>query len=625
MDNSDPSIPTEWLRVDYSGTLFLGSIATVRVQNYQDSSEQYRIVGAKLYLGCIDDDDEYPTTPFGAQSSSNDYFAGTFGAATSTYNFTPNLECESECTGGRGCNVAEQSCVICPLNTYGLGGSVLPCRSCEYGTTTSTQSNSISQCICLVGYFTDSNSCVKCPSGSTTATTGSTSIAACVCDISFYFNDVSNTCVSCGSGTTSSIGSTLLHQCICNVGFYSGDSTCTACPVGHSTLLKGSFSLSDCHIQIDNSGDAIAAAFLAANPGDHVILAPGQITSGDGIDVYSRFSFANKNVDFTCSSTTIDSCVWIGDQPARVAKILWASGITTYSFLTFKSGFTIYDGGGLSIDYSDVNLVTIKFQSNFVLSVSTGGAVNVNVGNVNFYGCFFNNNRKSNGSGDTDIHRDAGTVTIFGCPAGFINSVTQDGGEDVLLSNTVSDGGSALSGVSYSCVNVCSTAGHSTGIGEATCVACEEGKFQLAVGYPCQVCQGGRYNEDGGGSTSCDLCPVARYISDDGENAEGHNEVEDCLTCGAGKYSNALGTIACPNCSVGKISGAGVTSCTSCERGKYNEVPGVSTCVNCGAGKYLGTVGSPSQYDCASCPSGKYFGSVGATVCTNCATGKYAR
>ncbi|GMI57299.1 hypothetical protein ScalyP_jg1865, partial [Parmales sp. scaly parma] len=316
MDNSDPSIPTEWLRVDYSGTLFLGSIATVRVQNYQDSSEQYRIVGAKLYLGCIDDDDEYPTTPFGAQSSSNDYFAGTFGAATSTYNFTPNLECESECT------------------------------------------------------------------------------------------------------------------------------------VGHSTLLKGSFSLSDCHIQIDNSGDAIAAAFLAANPGDHVILAPGQITSGDGIDVYSRFSFANKNVDFTCSSTTIDSCVWIGDQPARVAKILWASGITTYSFLTFKSGFTIYDGGGLSIDYSDVNLVTIKFQSNFVSSVSTGGAVNVNVGNVNFYGCFFNNNRKSNGSGDTDIHRDAGTVTIFGCPAGFINSVTQDGGEDVLLSNTVSDGGSALSGAS---------------------------------------------------------------------------------------------------------------------------------------------------------------------------------
>ena len=177
-----------------------------------------------------------------------------------------------------------------------------------------------------------------------------------------------------------------------------------------------------------------------------------------------------------------------------------------------------------------------------------GGACYVS-GTVTLQGCSFAENEAPANKGP-DIYRQYGTVTINGCPEGFTTS------QGNTLSNAVYSGTFAIPGNSYTCA-ICTTPGQSTtSVGATSCSNCPAGKTTLGPGYPCQTCQGGRYAASAG-SLGCSLCPISKYIADDGDDPANHDQVSDCTNCAAGKYGDKVGTTSCPNCAAGKISGAG--------------------------------------------------------------------
>ena len=195
---------------------------------------------------------------------------------------------------------------------------------------------------------------------------------------------------------------------------------------------------------------------------------------------------------------------------------------------------------------SNALLVVMSFINN--IANEWGGAISAHSGAVTLQGCSFAENEAPANKGP-DIYRLTGTVTINGCPEGFTTS------QGVALDIDVNSG-SALTGFSYTCAT-CTTPGQSaTNVGATSCSNCPAGKTTLGPGYPCQTCQSGRYAASAG-SLGCTLCPISKYIADDGDDPANHDQVSDCTNCAAGKYGDKVGTTSCPNCAAGKISGTG--------------------------------------------------------------------
>jgi hypothetical protein len=104
------------------------------------------------------------------------------------------------------------------------------------------------------------------------------------------------------------------------------------------------------------------------------------------------------------------------------------------------------------------------------------------------------------------------------------------------------------------------------------------------------------------GAIACRDCVAGTYLA-----TEGNDAVTDCVLCGLGKYSSAMGASACLDCTSGKFSG----------------VPGALVCTNCAAGKFSNAVGASVASTCASCAAGMHSAS-GASACIFCAAGMYA-
>ena len=180
---------------------------------------------------------------------------------------------------------------------------------------------------------------------------------------------------------------------------------------------------------------------------------------------------------------------------------------------------------------------------------SEGGAIYAHSGAVTLQGCSFAENEAPANKGP-DIYRWGGTtVTINGCPEGFTTSQGVASSIDVFE-------GSALTGYSYTCAT-CTTPGQSTtSVGATSCSDCPAGKTTPGPGYPCQTCQSGRYAASTG-SLGCSLCPISKYIDDDGADPANHDQVSDCTSCAAGTYGAKVGEASCSNCAAGKISELG--------------------------------------------------------------------
>eukprot|EP00698_Gefionella_okellyi_P001450 TRINITY_DN11405_c0_g1_i11.p1 TRINITY_DN11405_c0_g1~~TRINITY_DN11405_c0_g1_i11.p1 ORF type:complete len:2212 (+),score=424.46 TRINITY_DN11405_c0_g1_i11:34-6669(+) len=152
-----------------------------------------------------------------------------------------------------------------------------------------------------------------------------------------------------------------------------------------------------------------------------------------------------------------------------------------------------------------------------------------------------------------------------------------------------------------------------TFVQNATCAYCPAGSFSnVSAAVGCTSCEEGYYAESG--ATVCTACAVGTYWSQAGD-------VNVCLNCTAGSYTNSSGLTACSACARGLWSEVGMGYCNSCERGTYGSAVGdLSVCVPCSAGTYSANEGLAN---CTACDLGHWANSR-SYQCTACATGSYA-
>jgi len=103
-------------------------------------------------------------------------------------------------------------------------------------------------------------------------------------------------------------------------------------------------------------------------------------------------------------------------------------------------------------------------------------------------------------------------------------------------------------------------------------------------------------------------------------------DMNDCINCIPGTYSNKIGTNTCKLCNFGYSSSDYESSnCNLCTKGKYANLLGSSNCESCGPGNYSENTGSKI---CKNCEAGKYnskTGSLTPTDCLECQNGKYSK
>ncbi|GMH76975.1 hypothetical protein TrST_g2739 [Triparma strigata] len=170
------------------------------------------------------------------------------------------------------------------------------------------------------------------------------------------------------------------------------------------------------------------------------------------------------------------------------------------------------------------------------------------------------------------------------------------------------------------------------------CTFCEAGKMThgtLPSNHDsiddCNVCMLGKISEAG---FACQRCPVGRYITDDGEDVDLHNEETDCIVCASGTWTSTEGSSKCTSCIAGKYLTDDSSSqsahdseadCTTCSSGKYSYIES-AVCTNCESGKYLVDDGTDPVFhnaedNCTICASGQWS-TAGDATCTKCEAGK---
>ena len=109
------------------------------------------------------------------------------------------------------------------------------------------------------------------------------------------------------------------------------------------------------------------------------------------------------------------------------------------------------------------------------------------------------------------------------------------------------------------------------------------------------------------GDPECKACGAGLHTGE-------ANQSNVCLSCGTGKYSNAIGA-----------SSSGV--CQDCPEGTFSSALGVTSldlCNACPAGTASNVSGAGGRSVCEPCAPGHYASGEGTEVCTVCEVGKVA-
>eukprot|EP00817_Percolomonadidae_sp_ATCC50343_P000313 CAMPEP_0117425514 /NCGR_PEP_ID=MMETSP0758-20121206/5783_1 /TAXON_ID=63605 /ORGANISM="Percolomonas cosmopolitus, Strain AE-1 (ATCC 50343)" /LENGTH=973 /DNA_ID=CAMNT_0005210069 /DNA_START=1566 /DNA_END=4482 /DNA_ORIENTATION=+ len=147
----------------------------------------------------------------------------------------------------------------------------------------------------------------------------------------------------------------------------------------------------------------------------------------------------------------------------------------------------------------------------------------------------------------------------------------------------------------------------------------------------CVGCPPGKYSRGIHGCTSCPI-GTASAVTTPGE-------IEKCVACVTGEYTNHTNTNVCYVCPDGSYSPNNTvcypcdsgyysptshhTSCLSCTPGTYAEkLSGSNKCIDCPAGYYQPNYTAIWFQDCIVCPDG-YISKKGAPICDKCDPGFY--
>ena len=138
----------------------------------------------------------------------------------------------------------------------------------------------------------------------------------------------------------------------------------------------------------------------------------------------------------------------------------------------------------------------------------------------------------------------------------------------------------------------------------------------------CKICASGMFNPhhemNANLHHNCTLCPPGFFIVDHRREVRHHDEVDDCMRCKLGTYSN-WGSNQCLVCPAGFIGAhdthRNISLCRMCDSGFYSRK---GSCVECPSGFAQKNSG---KVFCTSCPPGRYNSKQAALSCESCEPG----
>ena len=145
----------------------------------------------------------------------------------------------------------------------------------------------------------------------------------------------------------------------------------------------------------------------------------------------------------------------------------------------------------------------------------------------------------------------------------------------------------------------CPTGTYQTGVMQAVCISCKEGKFNGLTGRTAEAA-----------CLDCALGTFALYAA------------SACSRCEIGEYAGTTGMSACAQCEEGKYqTGRGLAFCLSCEGGRFQPSTAQTTCLPCPIGTYQE---DQQQTECLPCPPGSQQNRTGQMLCHPCIPGSVA-
>jgi len=182
----------------------------------------------------------------------------------------PEIAYNETCTCDAGYTWQQAQCVLCAAGFFKEEPGLHACTACPALSSSFEGAIEQDDCLCLAGYhstgsvceacavgnyksFVGNNSCVACPSNSSTLNNAANSLDDCICDVGYFTNTVaeaeaclacpqntytlgvnSASCLTCPADSGTSGPASTYSDCLCNAGFTQknatyGETLCVAC------------------------------------------------------------------------------------------------------------------------------------------------------------------------------------------------------------------------------------------------------------------------------------------------------------------------------------------------------------------------------------------------------------
>ena len=528
--------------------------------------------------------------------------------------------CETCAAGKFKSGLGDELCLVCPEDTFCVGGNVVPSACVEHS---SSESNSelLTDCGCVAGYYLNdppgTYECLPCPAGTFNNLSSQTSCSQCP-ENTFNPDTAQIACMyDCDVNSHAPAASTSVEDCKCNLG-YSGSpgDACVHCSPGKFRENSSEYFCQLCPSHTYNVD-------YAAN--NHAFCVPCQTNteseagSRKQSDCVCKAGFASKLIDAsstayyectecaagkfqsTLNSSQCDDCP-AGKFSVTVGAVLpdtcddCASG--SYAVLTGTTQCEVCQAGTWQN-------MAIPLHRQQPCTVCPQNSSHNHVGSYNVHDCL------CAAGFDKELLAD-----VFECELCKAGSFCPGNGTMLPCpTNHFSDPGVTIECTQCAESSKAVISGPLDGADRCVCIAGAEGTFHAS----CTPCQAGYFQP-------FDYTYLNTY------NFE-HAPVTECLPCLNGTFQDSAGAstcTACPNASSSLLHSSDVTACV-CQVGFYG--PDGGPCVECPANFYcpggstltscmlhaVSTVGSGNVHDCSCVPG--YYALSSGSVCQKCPVG----
>ena len=531
-----------------------------------------------------------PITQFATQTSACTAFTPcTEGGHGGTLTATDDLSCV-ECAPGQYAGTSDNECIACAVDKYSDSYGSEICDQCDgtrakddgTGNIVAMDSDEIGATHCIFGTCDDTN-------GSVTA--GTTAVSD----------------TDCGEGFEATGGAGECAGAVCNISGNADDKAacCTPCNVPGEPITQFATQTSACTAFTPCDMEGEGGTLSATADLSCVACAPGQYAATSDNECIACPAGFKTDTLTASGGTTCTKC----------AAGKWTENSTVDCIECVAGKYS--DAGSCSNTNNMYNTKETCEGAYFTWTPGPGTSLN---------------DCKECPAGTYSL---AGAYECIECATGKYSAAGSDEASDCL---------DCVAG-KYSDV---------TPIAETGCKDCAAGKYIDVTGSDdvgdCITCAAGKYIDVTGSDDvgDCITCAAGKY------SAAGSDEARDCINCDAGKYfsgkcysvtdgnevqdargdpsfTDSAACMAASNANYVWLSGGrSASDCISCPAGKYSDAGSCSNTDNlyntkatCEGAYFTWTPGpGTSLNDCKACPAGKYS-LEGAHECIPCSPGKY--